>query len=441
MGRRAAKMILAAVTVVVLLMGIPGATIGSIMAWQSEQNALDARVESLMRASDRRISEGTQISEHLVEAWATPLIVEEADAWTRVKARGQDEIVVGETISGPKLRSSESSSLGTIVTMETSAMPAIRRVIGVIVLFIGGAALSMLVGWALAKRLSRRLSAPLIYLAAQAEQIGAGMVRARVKPSGIEEIDLVQDELARTAERMAGRLAAERHFSADASHQLRTPLTALSMRLEEIEMIAEQDEVREEASSCLEQVERLTTVVTDLLDTSKRTSGHTEAIHVVEIFNTAREEWESAFTQAGRTLTFTDESGASVLADAAKLGQVLATLIENSLRYGAGETRVVARKSPTKRGVMIDVSDEGEGVSEELAPEIFDYGVSGHGSSGIGLGLAHDLTEAMGGRLELTQAAPPVFTVSLAAIPASIDPDRVMPQGPLVSMGRRSRRF
>ncbi|MDU5063540.1 MAG: sensor histidine kinase, partial [Actinomyces sp.] len=79
MGRRAAKMILAAVTVVVLLMGIPGATIGSIMAWQSEQNALDARVESLMRASDRRISEGTQISEHLVEAWATPLIVEEAD--------------------------------------------------------------------------------------------------------------------------------------------------------------------------------------------------------------------------------------------------------------------------------------------------------------------------------------------------------------------------
>ena len=441
MGRRAAKMILAAVTVVVLLMGIPGATIGSIMAWQSEQNALDARVESLMRASDRRISEGTQISEHLVEAWATPLVVEEADAWTRVKARGQDEIVVGETISGPKLRSSESSSLGTIVTMETSAMPAIRRVIGVIVLFIGGAALSMLVGWALAKRLSRRLSAPLIYLAAQAEQIGAGMVRARVKPSGIEEIDLVQDELARTAERMAGRLAAERRFSADASHQLRTPLTALSMRLEEIEMIAEQDEVREEASSCLEQVERLTTVVTDLLDTSKRTSGHTEAIHVVEIFNTAREEWESAFTQAGRTLTFTDESGASVLADAAKLGQVLATLIENSLRYGAGETRVVARKSPTKRGVMIDVSDEGEGVSEELAPEIFDYGVSGHGSSGIGLGLAHDLTEAMGGRLELTQAAPPVFTVSLAAIPASIDPDRVMPQGPLVSMGRRSRRF
>ena len=60
---------------------------------------------------------------------------------------------------------------------------------------------------------------------------------------------------------------------------------------------------------------------------------------------------------------------------------------------------------------------------------------------GLGLALAKDLVGSMGGRLELTQRRPPVFTVSLAAIPASLDPDRVMPEGPLVSMGRRSRRF
>ena len=120
---------------------------------------------------------------------------------------------------------------------------------------------------------------------------------------------------------------------------------------------------------------------------------------------------------------------------------MLATLIENSLRYGAGTTRVVARRSTNKRGVMIDVSDEGAGVDEDLAPDIFEYGVSGHGSTGIGLALARDLMQGMGGRLELTQQRPPVFTVSLAAIPPSLDPDRVMPEGPLVSMGRRSRRF
>ena len=79
---------------------------------------------------------------------------------------------------------------------------------------------------------------------------------------------------------------------------------------------------------------------------------------------------------------------------------------------------------------FIEVSDEGEGIDESLAPDIFEKGVSGHGSTGIGLALAHDLAQAMGGRLELKTNKPPVFTVSVAAIPASLDPDRVMPEGP-----------
>lgn len=120
---------------------------------------------------------------------------------------------------------------------------------------------------------------------------------------------------------------------------------------------------------------------------------------------------------------------------------MLATLIENSLRYGGGTTRVWAHAGTSKRGVIIEVSDEGEGIEESLAPDIFEKGVSGHGSTGIGLALAHDLAQAMGGRLELKTNKPPVFTVSVAAIPASLDPDRVMPEGPLMSMGRRSRRF
>ena len=129
------------------------------------------------------------------------------------------------------------------------------------------------------------------------------------------------------------------------------------------------------------------------------------------------------------------------MADEAKIAQVLATLIENSLRYGAGTTWVHARNSANNRGVVIEVSDEGEGVEADLAPHIFENGVSGHGSSGIGLALAKDLIETMGGRIELSRTVPPLFTVSLAAIPATYDPGRIMPEGALVSMGRRSRRF
>lgn len=240
---------------------------------------------------------------------------------------------------------------------------------------------------------------------------------------------------------MAGRLAAERQRSADASHQLRTPLTALSMRLEEIEMITKDDDVRTEALACLDQVERMTTVVTELLDESRRSQGSTEALHILEVFNAQREEWEEQFERAGRTLVFMDEAERPVLAESGKIAQVLATLIENSLRYGTGTTVVKARKAASSRGVLIEVSDDGPGIDDELVDDIFEMGVSGHGSSGIGLALAKDLSQAMGGRLTLTQAKPPVFTLSLSAIPTNFDPDVVMPEGPMISVGRRTRRF
>ena len=317
-----------------------------------------------------------------------------------------------------------------------------RVVITVALTAVGLTAVALIAAYVVAAKASRRISAPLIFLAAEAEQLGSGQVRPRLRRSGIEEIDLVQAELVRTAERVAGRLAAERQFASDASHQLRTPLTGLSLRLEEIELMSSEEEVRAEARACIEQVDRLTGVVEDLLKVSRRTGGGTtEALHLDEVFAQQREEWEPAFTEAGREITFADDVELPVLASPGSLAQVLATMIENSLRYGAGTTTVRARKGTSKRGIVIEVSDEGEGVPDEIAPNVFEKGVSGHGSTGIGLALARDLAQAMGGRLELAQNQPPVFTVSLAAIPKSLDPDRVMPEGALMSMGRRSRRF
>jgi len=441
MRRRAARMILTAVAVVALIFGIPAAVASSLIVWNTQTASLETRVQTVQTNLDRRLRTST-LSEGYARMWAQTLVANGEPAYVEIMIpQNPQPITLGEPLRGITITRSASSPDGVKVTVMISARNAIRSIVRVSGLFLLGILVSLVVGWALAARFSRRLSAPLIYLSAQAEQIGSGQVRARVKPSGIEEIDLVQEELQRTGEKMARRLAAERQLAADASHQLRTPLTALSMRLEEIEMISTEEEVQEEARSCLEQVERLTTVVTELLDTNKRHASATEAIDVLEVFNTQREEWEEAFEKADRVLRFTDEADMPILADEAKIAQVLATLIENSLRYGAGTTWVHARNSVNSRGVIIEVSDEGEGVDAELAPYIFENGVSGHGSSGIGLALAKDLIETMGGRIELSQAVPPVFTLSLAAIPASYDPGRVMPEGALVSMGRRSRRF
>ena len=441
MRARAVRMVVSVVAVVCVVMGLPGAFFASVSIWTSEQRSLEVSAQRVVQSIDRRRAAGESTDKESV----APLVFEQAEEGDQISYRimvpGENLITNETQPTGRTLSAFAESPSGVSVQLTSSASAATTRILWACGMFGAGMAGSMLIGWLLARSLSRELSAPLIYLAAQAEQIGSGGVRARVEKSGIEEIDLVSEELARTGERMAGRLAAERQAAADASHQLRTPLTALSMRLEEIELISTEDEVRAEARTCLEQVERMTNVVTELLDVSKRQTSQTEAIHILEVFNTAREEWEDQFEAAGRPLVFLDEAERPILADAGKLGQVLATLIENSLRYGGGTTRVWAHAGTSKRGVVIEVSDEGEGIDESLAPDIFEKGVSGHGSTGIGLALAHDLALAMGGRLELKTNKPPVFTVSIAAIPASLDPDRVMPEGPLMSMGRRSRRF
>lgn len=442
MRARAVRMIVSVVAVVCVLMGLPGAFFASASVWASEQRSLEVQSQLIVHSIDRRRAAGEDTDATVLASLVSEQAKSRGGALAyRIKIPDTNLVTGGSAISGRTVTAVASSPSGVSVQLTSSASGALRRIAWVCALFGGGMALSMAIGWLMARSLSCDLSAPLIYLAAQAEQIGSGGVRARMESSGIEEIDLVSEELARTGERMAGRLAAERQAAADASHQLRTPLTALSMRLEEIELISSEEDVRAEARTCLEQVERMTNVVTELLDVSKRSSGQTEAIHILEVFNTAREEWEDQFEAAGRSLIFLDEAERPILADAGKLGQVLATLIENSLRYGDGATRVWAHAGSSKRGVVIEVSDEGEGIDESLAPDIFEKGVSGHGSTGIGLALAHDLAQAMGGRLELKTRRPPVFTVSVAAIPASLDPDRVMPEGPLMSMGRRSRRF
>lgn len=431
-------MAVAAVTVALLLVGVPLAVLGSVMVWDAEQTTLDIRVQTLARAVDRRVSQGDSVDAAMLDPWIDGRVNHEARILVRIS--GVDDVVAGDIGDGRVLRATRTTSSGALVIMEVRASDVWAQIAQMIA-FVGLAAtVAFVVAVIVAMRGSRRIAAPLIYLAAAAEQLGSGQTRPNVRASGIEEIDLVQAELVRSADRMAGRLAAERQFAADASHQLRTPLTALSMRLEEIEYLSDSEDVKAEVQVCLEQVERLTGVVADLLQTSRSASGGTaEALHLEEVFAQQQEEWRAHFAAKKRELVFRDESGRLPLASPGALSQVLATLIENSLKYGAGTTTISTRPS-SSHGVFIDVADEGEGIPDDLAPDIFAKGVSGQGSSGLGLALAWELITADGGRLELTQRRPAIFTIFLNGLPVGLDPEIVMPQGALVTVGRRRRR-
>lgn len=430
---------MAAVTVAVLLLGVPMAIFGALYTRENLDQNLRLRTQSVTRAVETRVNMNYPIDTDFLERWA------EADSETpaRITVTNLDgSVVTAGPDLGERTYGAESTSpSGAHVVLEISGSLVFWRAAQVVILVV----VASLVAFALAAMVAlwsaRRLAAPLIYLAASAEQIGSGQVRPRLESSGVEEIDLVGAELVRTSDRLAGRIAAERQFAANVSHQLRTPLTALSMRLEEIQLVSEDEEVREEARISLEQVERLVQVVDDLLQASRKADGGTtEALRLEEVFAQQADEWSQVFERDGRTLEFDAGDDVSVFATPGALAQTLATLIENSLKYGEGTTSVRVRDSKSETGVVIEVADEGPGVSDDLAPRIFERHVTAGRGSGLGLALARDLVTADGGRLELAQRRPPVFAIFLSAVPKRLDPNSVLPPGALVVVGRRRRR-
>ncbi|WP_347351394.1 HAMP domain-containing sensor histidine kinase [Intrasporangium sp.] len=246
-------------------------------------------------------------------------------------------------------------------------------------------------------------------------RLAAGQARLRPLRTGITDIDTVSEVIARRAHDMARSLAEERDFASDASHQLRTPLTALLMRLEEISETDDPEVAKEEATIAIAQVERLTRVVDDLLARSRvGNGGQPPAVSLDSVIAALQREWQPAFEQARRSVHVHGERGLFVRMTPVGLSQVLSTLLENSLVHGRGTVEVQARRSGPS--VIVEVSDQGDGVPATMAPHIFERSVSTgtSGSTGLGLALARDLAEANGGRLDLVQAQPPRFALFLS---------------------------
>ncbi|MFI6293097.1 ATP-binding protein [Nonomuraea sp. NPDC050790] len=273
------------------------------------------------------------------------------------------------------------------------------------------AALAVAVGLAIVQ--SRRLTLPLQDLAKIADRLGSGDARPSKHRYGIPELDRVAEVLDRSATRISDLLTREREFATDASHQLRTPLTGLTMRLEEIVAAADHPEVvREEGDAAIVQAERLTAVIDELLAAARRQRhSQAEPITVDDVLVQQVTEWAPVFRGSGRDLLLEGERGLEALGSTGGLGQVVASLLENSLRHGGGTVTVSTSRSDNY--VVIEVADEGPGIADDLAGRVFERNVSGGGGTGLGLTLARALAAADGGRLELVRRRPAVFSLFL----------------------------
>jgi signal transduction histidine kinase len=279
-------------------------------------------------------------------------------------------------------------------------------------------ALAMLIAFLVARRRARRIADELEALAVEAERIGSGDTRP-ASSYPWPEIDKIARALDASSARVEEVIRRERSVVADVTHQLRTPLTAISLRLEEIAESSDLRTAHEEAQIAQEQVMRLSGVIEDLLTASRDREATREPIELDEVLARQAQEWEPVFAAAGRRLVLPDPSGRRVLASSGALGQVLAILLENASVHGAGTVTLAVREGAA--GWVVEVSDEGPGIPAQLGYRVFDRRVSGGEGSGLGLSLARALTEHMGGRLELVSAEPTTFGVFLVPATATLD--------------------
>jgi signal transduction histidine kinase len=272
-------------------------------------------------------------------------------------------------------------------------------------------ALAAVVGMVLA----RSLSAPVVGLQRTARRLGAGELDARAPTDGPREIAELAAEFNEMADRLAGLVSAQRRFVADASHQLRTPLTALRLRLENMAAVAgpEQAAGFEAAESELARLARLV----DGLLTLSRAEGRRwerEPVDVIEVVGDRRDAWVPLAEERRVSIVLDGRAGRRrVMAVPGHLEQILDNLLSNALEASAeGSTITLSVEDASIDGAQalgLHVRDEGPGLPEPERRRAFDRFWQGQGrerGSGLGLAIVAQLVETNGGRASLGPAVP-----------------------------------
>ena len=332
------------------------------------------------------------------------------------------------------------SADGTLVLVATRRIGffALGRLGGI--LFVA-ALVAALVAVIVSFWLVRRLTRPLQAMERTARAIAGGDLSARVGiPAGAAD-----DELAAVAaaiDTMAAELgrhrSLERAFLMSISHDLRTPLTSIRGYAEAVaEGAADDEESRRRAAEIIgSEARRLERLVADLLELARLDAREFSLtlgpVDAAEVARHAARALEPAARDAGLGVVIAGEPGpVMAVADAERLAQVMAHLLENALKYAAGTVEVAARPVPGTGGaVEIGVADDGPGIDPEDLPRVFERLYTSRRQpgrkvgTGLGLAIVRELVSAMGGQVSVagTVSGGTRFVVTLRAAASSDRP-------------------
>jgi len=258
--------------------------------------------------------------------------------------------------------------------------------------------------------MSSGITSPLRRLQRSTERLAAGDFSERADDTeGAPEIR----SLARSFNTMTGRISGlvekQRAFAGDASHQLRTPLTALRLQLERAAVMVDTDPegARERIEAASAETERLQRLVEGLLMIARSdgTSPDTAVVNVSAMVHERAEVWTPFAEERGVRLLTATADGLMARAMPDALEQIIDNYVDNALGVAAeGDTiTITAVRQPD--GISVHVMDEGPGMKPEHLEHAFDRfwraPDAPHGGSGIGLAVVQHLAELSGGRAAL----------------------------------------
>jgi signal transduction histidine kinase len=266
---------------------------------------------------------------------------------------------------------------------------------------------ALVAGMLLAFGLAGSLSRPLTRLAAAARRLGEGDLSARAGDvSGASEVEELGQSFDEMADRLERSAQAQREFVANASHQLRTPLTAMKLRLEGAIAEAADEEIRGRLEAADQEVDRLSGIVDRLLVMAREIEeGISASVDLRDAVDRAVIRWSERAGQRDSTVVAQGD-GSSARVDPTDLDQILDNLLDNATAYAPGEVTIESGGSNGR--VFVAVRDRGPGIAPQDLARVTERFYRGRGvpsgGSGLGLAIARQLVEKWGGTLDVQSA-------------------------------------
>ncbi len=315
------------------------------------------------------------------------------------------------------------SGMSSIVGRDISNEQSELRNFGLLLALGGGAVwlAGLGGGWWLAGRALK----PIDTIGRTASRIAAGNLDERIQIANTDnELDRLGHVLNDTFDRLAAAIERQKRFTADASHELRTPMTIiLSETQRALKREREPEQYREILGNCRTAAERMRALVESLLVLARQdlpaSGAEPVACDLADIAGGVAELLQPLADEHSITIE-RELSPAPLQGDPHSLAMVVQNLLSNALVHPPSGSTVRIKTSQTPEGSVLEVSDNGPGIAAEHLPRLFDrfYRADSargqaNGHTGLGLAIAKTIVENHGGRIEVESGQGTVFRVSL----------------------------